>query len=75
MKFLNEVIHRRITAVHYLENKKYMLWYYPEKHPEKTVGIVQVRGLKEPLTKEELKHHIDKLWEEYYHKKERGEIK
>ena len=40
-----------------------MIWYYADEDPEKTVGVVQVRGISEPLTETELKHHIDKLWE------------
>lgn len=66
MKFLCEVSHRGVTATHYLEDKKYMIWYYKEHEPYKTIGFVQVRGINEPLTKEELKMHIDKLWERYY---------
>lgn len=66
MKFLSEVNYRGVTAVHYLEDKKYMIWYHKKGNPSKTVGFVQVRGLKEPLTDIELKIHIDKLWERYY---------
>ena len=66
MKFLSEVTHRGITACHYLENKKYMIWYYKAGEPMKTVGIIQVRGINEPLTERELKIHIDKLWDRYY---------
>ena len=66
MKWLNSVTHKHVTAEHYLENNKYMIWYYKEKDPYKTIGFVQVRGLKEPLTKEELVLHIDKLWEEFH---------
>ena len=63
--FLREVTHRNVTAEHYLEGKKYMIWYHlAHKYDYKnTVGIVQVRGIKEPLSEEELKHHIDKLFE------------
>ncbi len=68
MTFLAEVTHRGVTAVHYMESKKYMIWYHKKGNPLKTLGFVQVRGLKEPLTDGELKHHIDKLWEEYYTK-------
>lgn len=32
----------------------------------KTVGIIQVRGISEPLTEKELKIHIDNLWDRYY---------
>lgn len=63
MNTLCEVTHRHVTAVHYKEGKKYMIWYYAGGDPKKTVGIVQVRGISEPLTETELKHHIDKLWE------------
>lgn len=66
MKTLLEVTHRNVTACHYMEKKKYMIWYYAAGNPMKSVGIVQVRGIKEPLTEQELKHHIDKLWERYY---------
>lgn len=62
---LEEVTYRKITAVHYYEKGKYMIWYHIEKKPEKTLGILEVRGLKQPLTKDELKKHIDKRWEEY----------
>ncbi len=68
MTFLTEVSHRGVTAVHYLENKKYMIWYHKAGDPYKTVGFVQVRGLKEPLTDSELKNHVNKLWERYYGK-------
>ncbi len=62
--WLKEVTHRCITATHYLENKKYMIWYRLDKeHGGKTIGFVQVRGLNRPLTEEELKTHIDKLIE------------
>ena len=66
MKFLCEVTYRGITASHYLEDKKYMIWYYIKDRPLKTVGFVQVRGITEPLTAEELIIHIDKLWERYH---------
>ena len=66
MNTLCEVTHRGMTAVHYLDSKKYMIWYYKKNNPYETVGIVQVRGIHEPLTKDELKIHIDKLWERYY---------
>ena len=66
MKFLLEVTHRGVTACHYLENKKYMIWYYKAGEPMKTVGIIQVRGISEPLTEKELKIHIDNLWDRYY---------
>ncbi len=72
MKSLSSVTHRHLTAEHYLDGRKYMIWYYIEGHPEKTLGILQVRGLKEPLTKEELKKHIDKRWDEYYREKSRA---
>ena len=62
--------YRGITADHYMDGKKYMIWYYITGNPYKTVGIVQVRGIREPLTEEELRHHIDKLWERYH--KEKG---
>lgn len=38
----------------------------------KTVGIVQVRGLKKALAEKELETHIDKLWERYYKEEERN---
>ena len=61
-----EVYHRGVVAEHYLEKKKFMIWYHLDKdHGYKTIGIVQVRGIKELLTKEELKVFIDKLWERY----------
>lgn len=75
MVSLKNVTHRRVTAEHYKEDGKYMIWYYLEGHPEKTVGIVQIRGIHAPLTEDELRHHIDKLWEQYHCKKERGEIR
>ncbi len=70
MKFLCEVDHRGVTASHYLENGKYMIWYYKVGDPMKTVGFVQVRGINQPLTKDELKMHVDKLWERYYASRE-----
>ena len=73
-KVLCEATHRGITASHYLEDKKYMIWYYKEKHPYKTIGFVQVRGIDEPLTTDELKMHIDKLWERYYHSRDRRNL-
>ena len=59
------VTYRHITAEHYIENGKYMIWYHLEGKPNKTIGFIQVRGLKDFLTKEDLKKHIDKLWETY----------
>lgn len=70
MKMLREATHRGVTAEHYLENGKYMIWYHKKGNPMKTVGIVQVRGLKEALTEKELETHIDKLWERYYKEEE-----
>ncbi len=70
MKSLDSVTHRHVTAEHYMDGSKYMIWYYLEHHPEKTVGIVQVRGLSQALTRDELKIHIDKLWERYHKEKE-----
>lgn len=67
---MQEVTHRHVTAVHYKDGAKYMIWYHIEDQPQKSVGAVQVRGIKEPLTKGELIHHIDKLWERYYAEKE-----
>ena len=61
MKFLCEVTYRHVTAEHYLENKKYMIWYHLEKQYYKTIGFVQVRGISEPLTRDQLRVHIDKL--------------
>ena len=55
MKVLAELTHRGVTVCHYLENKKYMNWYYKAGEPMKTVGIIQVRGISEPLTEKELK--------------------
>lgn len=69
--FLSEVTHRGVTTVHYLENKKYMLWYHKKGDPGKTVGFVQVRGIHEPLTDDEIRTHIDKLWERYYKEQEK----
>lgn len=66
MKIFAEVTHRHVTANHYMEGKKYMIWYHLEGKPQKSIGVVQVRGIHEPLTEDELKHHIDKLWERYY---------
>ena len=66
MKVLAELTHRGVTVCHYLENKKYMNWYYKAGEPMKTVGIIQVRGISEPLTERELKTHIDNLWDRYY---------
>lgn len=66
MKFIGEVTHRKVTAVHYTEGNKYMIWYHLEGKMDKSIGCIQVRGLKEPLTEEELKMHIDKLWERFY---------
>lgn len=66
MTVIREVTHRHITACHYTEGKKYMIWYYAEDNPMKSVGVVQVRGLKEPLSDKELIQHIDKLWERYH---------
>lgn len=70
MNTLCEVTHRGVTAVHYLESNKYMIWYYMKNDPYKTVGVVQVRGIHDPLTRDELKVHIDKLWERYYGEQE-----
>ncbi len=64
--FISEVTHRGVTAVHYLENRKYMIWYHKKGDPRKTVGFVQVRGISKPLTDGELRMHIDKLWKRYY---------
>lgn len=66
MKVLAELTHRGVTACYYLENKKYMIWYYKAGEPMKTVGIIQIRGISEPLTERELKIHIDNLWDRYY---------
>ena len=41
-----------------------MIWYHLEGNPFKTIGMIQVRGIKKPLTEVELKTHIDKLLEE-----------
>ena len=67
-KFLSTVTHRGVSADHYIENGKYMIWYHkPGKYGYKdTIGMVQVRGLKKPLAETDLQKHIDKLWEEYY---------
>ncbi len=69
MKFITSVEHRNIVADHYLEDGKFMIWYHT-KDFKKTVGFVQIRGIREPLSENELKHHIDKLWEEYYKTRE-----
>lgn len=58
MEYLTTATHRGITAEHYIENKKYMIWYYKAGCPMKTIGFVQVRGLSKPLTEDELKIHI-----------------
>lgn len=68
---LASVTYRGLTADHYMDGKKYYIHYYKPGMPWKTLMIVQVRGLKEPLTEEELKHHIDCRWNDYY--RERGE--
>lgn len=62
------VTYRGITAEHYREGKKFMIWYHKKgSHSYKdTVGIVQVRGISDFLTEAELRTHIDKLWERYY---------
>ncbi len=65
-KLFSSVTRRGVTADHYIENGKYMVWYYKAGDPYKTVGFVQIRGISKPLTEAELKVHIDKLWEEYY---------
>ena len=70
MKFLCEVDHRRLTAVHYKENGKYWVWYFITGQPYKTYGIFQIRGISEPLTKDDLIKHIDKIWEEHNKNKE-----
>lgn len=66
MTVFNEVTHRNVTACHYKEKNKFMIWYYAGGNPTKTVGVVQVRGIKEPLTEKELINHIDKLWERFH---------
>lgn len=71
IKTLSLVTYRGITAEHYLDGKKYFIHYYKPEMPWKTLAILEVRGLKEPLTPEELKHHIDCRWNDYY--RERGE--
>ena len=70
MVTLCEITYRGVTAVHYVQSGKYMIWYHKKGDPMKTVGIVQVRGLKGALTEKELETHIDKLWEGYYKEKE-----
>ena len=72
-RLLCDVTHRGITAVHYIEKGQYMIWYHKENDPYKSVGFIQVRGISNPLTVDELKVHIDKLWERY--KKENPYIK
>ena len=66
MKYLLEVTHRGITAEHYMDGKKYMVWMYKNTPTEKYkfLSDYQVRGLKEPLTKEDLIIHIDKFIEQ-----------
>ena len=66
LKSLLEVTHRGITAEHYMENNRYMIWYHKAGDYRKNVGIVQVRGINKPLTKDELVNHINKLWDQYY---------
>ncbi len=48
-----------------------MLWYHKKGDPDKTVSFVQVRGIHEPLTDDEIRTHIDKLWERYYKEQEK----
>ena len=74
MQIISEVTHRGVTAIHYLENKKYMIWYHKKDNPMKTVGFVQVRGISKPLTENELKVHIDKLWDRFYEEQKTKEI-
>jgi hypothetical protein len=72
MTILSEITHRGVTATHYSEGKKYMIWYYKADEPSKTIGVVQVRGLNKPLTEDELKVHIDKLWDRYHAEQEKS---
>ncbi len=48
VKWLTDVTYRHITANHYLDGEKYMIWYHIEGRPNRTIGIIQVRGLKSP---------------------------
>lgn len=72
--FLLSVTHRGVTADHYREGKKYMIWFYKAGSVDKDIGTVQVRGIHEPLTKAELKKMIDGLWQDYYTRKKEGNI-
>lgn len=65
MRLICEVTHRHVTACHYREGAKYMIWYYKEHEPNKTIGIFQIRGLSASLTEKEVREHIDKLWDRY----------
>ncbi len=64
-KCLLEVTHRGITADHYMEGKKYMVWLYHHTKEKKyrTLANYQVRAISEPLTEEDLRNHIDKYIE------------
>ncbi len=60
-KCLLEVTHRGITADHYMDGKKYMVWLYhhTQKEKYKTLAVYQVRAISEPLTEEDLIIHIN----------------
>ncbi len=66
MKILREITYKKITACHYMDGKKYKVWFFMVlKDKKKIESIVdyQIRGLKEPLTEGELKIHIEKVIE------------
>lgn len=74
-KFLIEATHRSITAEHFKEDGKFMIWYHKagKYDYDHSIGFVQVRGIKEPLTEDELKTHIDKMIERAYRKRTKNE--
>ena len=75
IKFLLEVTHRGITAEHYMDGKKYMVWMYKDTPTDrfKFLSDYQVRGINKPLTKEDLIVHIDKYIEDCKKERERRE--
>ncbi len=60
-KILEEVTHRGVTAELVKENGKYMVYLWQNGRIKM---LYQVRGLKEPLTKNDLCKHIDVALEE-----------
>ena len=59
-KHFSTVTHRSVTIDHYYENGKYFVDYYKNGLFGDYCGTYQVRGLKEPLTDNELRIFIDK---------------